>query len=34
MQSNKLRLAIRATAAAAVFGVAGQAGAVSFETGG
>jgi len=35
MQSNnKLRMAIRATAAAAVFGVAGQAGAVSFETGG
>lgn len=34
MQSNKLRLAIRATAAAAVFGVASQAGAVSFEAGG
>lgn len=35
MQSNnKLRMAIRATAAAAVFGVAGQAGAVSFEAGG
>ncbi|WP_417567673.1 DcaP family trimeric outer membrane transporter [Marinobacter sp.] len=33
MQSNKLRLAIRATAAAAVFGVAGQAGAVSFTAG-
>lgn len=34
MQSNKLRLAIRATAAAAVFGMAGQAGAVSFDAGG
>lgn len=33
MQSNKLRLAIRATAAAAVFGVAGQAGAVNFKAG-
>lgn len=33
MQSNKLRLAIRATAAAAVLGVAGQAGAVSFTAG-
>lgn len=33
MQSNKLRLAIRATAAAAVFGVAGQAGAVNFTAG-
>ncbi|WP_449284381.1 DcaP family trimeric outer membrane transporter [Marinobacter sp. PE14] len=33
MQSNKLRLAIRATAAAAVFGVAGQAGAVELNTG-
>lgn len=33
MQSNKLRIAIRATAAAAVFGVAGQAGAVSFTAG-
>lgn len=34
MQSNnKLRMAIRATAAAAVFGVAGQAGAVSFTAG-
>ncbi|MBW0147450.1 DcaP family trimeric outer membrane transporter [Marinobacter arenosus] len=33
MQSNKLRTAIRATAAAAVFGVAGQAGAVSFTAG-
>lgn len=34
MQSNKLRMAIRATAAAAIFGVAGQAGAVSFDAGG
>ncbi len=34
MQSNKLRVAIRATAAAAVLGVSAQAGAVSFETGG
>jgi len=34
MQSNKLRLAIRATAAAAVFGMAGQASAVSFDAGG
>lgn len=33
MQSNKLRMAIRATAAAAVLGVAGQAGAVSFTAG-
>ncbi|MBE0485927.1 porin [Marinobacter sp.] len=33
MQSNKLRMAIRATAAAAVFGVASQAGAVSFSAG-
>ncbi|WP_418140730.1 DcaP family trimeric outer membrane transporter [Marinobacter sp. MA] len=33
MQSNKLRLAIRATAAAAIFGVAGQAGAVNFTAG-
>lgn len=33
MQSNKLRTAIRATAAAAVLGVAGQAGAVSFTAG-
>ncbi|MFL1455218.1 DcaP family trimeric outer membrane transporter [Marinobacter sp. GN3S48] len=33
MQSNKLRMAIRATAAAAVLGVAGQAGAVSFNAG-
>ncbi|GAA0843831.1 DcaP family trimeric outer membrane transporter [Marinobacter szutsaonensis] len=34
MQSNnKLRMAIRATAAAAVFGVAGQAGAVELSTG-
>ncbi|MBU2953487.1 DcaP family trimeric outer membrane transporter [Marinobacter sp. F3R08] len=33
MQSNKLRLAIRATATAAIFGVAGQAGAVSFTAG-
>lgn len=33
MQSNKLRLTIRATAAAAVFGVAGQAGAVELNTG-
>jgi hypothetical protein len=33
MQSNKLRLAIRATAAAAVFGVAGQAGAVELSAG-
>ena len=33
MQSNKLRMAIRATAAVAVFGVAGQAGAVSFSAG-
>ncbi|KMQ76337.1 DcaP family trimeric outer membrane transporter [Marinobacter subterrani] len=34
MQSNnKLRMAIRATAAVAVFGVAGQAGAVSFTAG-
>jgi len=33
MQSNKLRLAIRATAAAAVFGVAGQAGAVELNAG-
>ncbi|OZC37515.1 hypothetical protein B9Q17_13290 [Marinobacter vinifirmus] len=34
MQNNKLRMAIRATAAAAIFGVAGQAGAVSFEANG
>ncbi|MFT7337508.1 MAG: hypothetical protein ACI92B_000830, partial [Marinobacter maritimus] len=34
MQSNKLRMAIRATAAVAVFGLAGQAGAVSFDAGG
>ncbi|MEX0604851.1 MAG: DcaP family trimeric outer membrane transporter [Marinobacter sp.] len=34
MQSNKLRMAIRATAAAAVLGVSAQAGAISFETGG
>lgn len=34
MQSNKLRMAIRATAAVAVFGMAGQAGAVSFDAGG
>src|SRR5690554_7459195 len=33
MQSNKLRMAIRATAAVAVFGVAGQASAVSFSAG-
>ncbi len=33
MQSNKLRTAIRATAAVAVLGVAGQAGAVSFTAG-
>jgi len=33
MQSNKLRMAIRATAAVAVLGVAGQANAVSFNAG-
>ena len=33
MQSNKLRLAIRATAAAAVFGMAGQAGALTLDVG-
>ncbi|WP_029652339.1 DcaP family trimeric outer membrane transporter [Marinobacter daepoensis] len=33
MQSNKLRMAIRATAAAAVLGMASQAGAVSFSAG-
>lgn len=33
MQNNKLRLAIRATAAAAIFGMAGQAGAVNFTAG-
>src|SRR5690554_4590399 len=33
MQSNKLRMAIRATAAVAVFGVAGQASAVNFSAG-
>jgi hypothetical protein len=34
MQSNKLRMAIRSTAAVAILGVAAQANAVSFETGG
>jgi len=34
MQSNKLRMAIRATAAVAVLGMAGPAGAVSFDAGG
>eukprot|EP00389_Voromonas_pontica_P016724 GDKH01026155.1.p1 GENE.GDKH01026155.1~~GDKH01026155.1.p1 ORF type:complete len:193 (-),score=37.09 GDKH01026155.1:45-623(-) len=34
MQSNKLRMAIRSTAAVAILGVAAQAQAVSFETGG
>jgi hypothetical protein len=34
MQSNKLRMAIRSTAAVALLGVAAQAGAISFETGG
>ncbi|PCM44615.1 DcaP family trimeric outer membrane transporter [Marinobacter sp. ANT_B65] len=34
MQSNKLRMAIRATAAVAVFGMAGHASAVSFDAGG
>ena len=34
MQSNKLRMAIRATAAVAILGVAGPASAVSFDTGG
>ncbi|MCK7551158.1 hypothetical protein [Marinobacter goseongensis] len=33
MQSNKLRMAIRATAAVAVLGVAGQANAVNFNAG-
>jgi hypothetical protein len=33
MQSNKLRMAIRSTAAVAVLGVAGQAGAVDFNAG-
>ena len=33
MQSNKLRMAIRATAAIAVFGMAGQVGAVDFTAG-
>lgn len=33
MQSNKLRMAIRSTAVAAVFGVAGQAGAVELSAG-
>lgn len=33
MQSNKLRMAIRATASALILGVAGQAGAVDFEAG-
>jgi len=34
MQSNKLRMAIRATAAVAVLGMAGPASAVSFDAGG
>lgn len=34
MQSNKLRMAIRSTAAVAILGVAAQANAISFETGG
>lgn len=34
MQNNKLRMAIRATAAMAALGMAGQASAISFETGG
>ncbi|MGK2188142.1 MAG: hypothetical protein ACI97Y_000048, partial [Pseudomonadales bacterium] len=34
MQSNKLRMAIRATAAIAVLGMAGPASAVSFDAGG
>ncbi|MEO9524415.1 MULTISPECIES: DcaP family trimeric outer membrane transporter [Marinobacter] len=33
MQSNKLRMAIRATAAATIFGLASQAGAVDFKAG-
>jgi len=34
MQNNKLRMAIRATAAVAILGVAGPASAISFDAGG